>query len=445
MSIDKVGSSRNCPARVKSPAAPKVSYGNLTKPDLLKLIEQRFRQTYPSIDAIYRRLNTNDPVTRPELDAAGKLVISLNSKDIDRIVPHRLVNRFGLTLLDGVAEALAGLGIAREDFPNLDWSKSPDGSPIAGMKNVWHRVFKNNPALRERVAAADNIMRDRAVQPAELARANEVRIEVEKLITYENLNKWGLSGFNKCFKSVEDVARKCFPFITDPRFAPLRQAEAAEIENAKRERMQERVREKVFKNHPAGSRLAELQRCLAAGQPVTPESVIAASDLIKGLNSSRLEELGVDHHWGKPFGLTTLAMKAEAFSFLDDALLKKALPEFKASFRKWKIARHWEARRFQPTDEQLICLYKDLVINAEQSREAIRAELVQLYQFLRQASSKEDRSALNETTVEMNSRWVMAYSIYIFDDLFGLTCADYLRSADFSTYLNARCSIRPKA
>ncbi|MBN3033262.1 MAG: hypothetical protein JW873_04125 [Candidatus Saganbacteria bacterium] len=162
---------------------------------------------------MYRQARDNpQEVERKKLAEAKQLICSLSHRDLGRM-------RIWHSGLDFVAHCLPFFKLNRRDFRSLDWTTTE-----SGKANVVYRFYKYNPDLRSAIEAAEKrlaaIKSEDQLEPGELERLAQLRDRLIKLITKNNLVKWGLDTHRRCpgIQSNTKLIKNCFPFTAHPVF-----------------------------------------------------------------------------------------------------------------------------------------------------------------------------------------------------------------------------------
>jgi hypothetical protein len=157
--------------------------------------------------------------------------------------------------------------------------------------------------------------------------------------------------------------------------------------------------------------------------------------IIELITTGNLNRWGLGTFKNVPYFGTPLAVAARCFPFIAHSVFAAikmteqplSREEFAATFYStWKIGSFYRRSKRRLTDEQMAQHYSDLVVNAAATRKAVRQELFEIY--------KKSGGLINLDRVQLNSRWVNKYTLLLFYDLFGVGCADYLKT-DFLKFL----------
>ena len=178
----------------------------------------------PFIQRIYKRLGTRpERVDVKQLEKAKQLICNSTYEDFGKMkIWHSTVDGEALTLFEFVVRCLPLFNLNRRDFAYLDWT-----TPESGKANVVYRFYKYNPDLRPAIEAADSrlaaIKNEAQLEPGELEPLVQLRGRLIKLITKNNLIKWGLDRHRKCpgIQSNTELIQNCFPFTVHHIFSRI--------------------------------------------------------------------------------------------------------------------------------------------------------------------------------------------------------------------------------
>jgi len=162
--------------------------------------------------------------------------------------------------------------------------------------------------------------------------------------------------------------------------------------------------------------------------------------IIKLVTTGNLNRWGLGTYKNVPYFGTPEAVAAKCFPFITHPVFAsirrteapQTFEEFSATFYSaWKVGAYFARQKSQLTAEQLAQAYSDLVVNAAATRKSINEELLAIYRMF--------GGVLNlgmVDKVKLDSVWVKKYTILVFYDLFGKSCADHLKNG-FLQYLKA--------
>jgi hypothetical protein len=158
------------------------------------------------------------------------------------------------------------------------------------------------------------------------------------------------------------------------------------------------------------------------------------------ITPGNLNRWGLGTYKNVPYFGTPEAVAAKCFPFIAHPVFAsirrteapQTFEEFSATFYSaWKVGAYFARQKSQLTVEQLAQAYSDLVVNAAATRKSINEELLAIYRMF--------GGVLNlgmVDKVKLDSVWVKKYTILVFYDLFGKSCADHLKNG-FLQYLKA--------